>query len=319
MAVGGTIGYVVLDPGDPGETAVPLVDRIFVGRECAGIEDGRRILLGDDLAISRNHLEFRVDHQASRVLVFDTSSNGTRVNGVRIERSVGVPVSSGDRIQVGGHVLEFRSDRNDTTLTKGSEHAAASTAYSINTPTTMVIVVGDLVNFSTVSEQADNQVLARDIDRLYGELRELLVRHAGTVANYMGDAFFATWELEADAAAVENALGFVLGASQVVAALGPSLQLHYADGSPLQMGWALSLGPVVVHLMPGSLVMALGDAVNVGFRISSIAGREGRPTILAAQAVRDRARGPFRFGDPETVFVKGRVEPETIYGLFGYG
>ena len=36
-------------------------------------------------------------------------------------------------------------------------------------------------------------------------------------------------------------------------------------------------GPVVMQLMPGSVVMVLGDAVNLGFRISAIAGREGLP------------------------------------------
>jgi class 3 adenylate cyclase len=67
--------------------------------------------------------------------------------------------------------------------------------------------------------------------------------------------------------------------------------------------------------MPGAVVMALGDAVNVGFRIASIAGREDRPNILATQTVREAATGPYAFGQPETVPVKGRVGTETIYGV----
>jgi adenylate cyclase len=312
MTEGGPIGYVVLDPGCPGEGSFELVDRIFVGRECAGVDDSRRILLSDDLSVSRNHLEIRVDQGTSRAMVFDTSSNGTRVNGIRIERSVGVPLTSGDLVQIGDHVLEFRSGAG---LTRGTEHAAAGTMYATDRPTMMAIAVGDLINFSTVSEQADGQVLARDIDRLYGALRELLGQHRGTVANYMGDAFFAVWELDADAQAVDHSLTFALAASHLTAEVAPTLALRYADGTPLRMGWALTSGPAVVHMMPGSLVMVLGDAVNVGFRLSGIAGRDGRPTVLASQAVLDKAVGPYGFGPPETVAVKGRVEPETIYGV----
>jgi hypothetical protein len=78
----------------------------------------------------------------------------------------------------------------------------------------MAMVVGDLINFSTVSEQADHQVLARDIDCLYRELRALLNQYRGTLVDYVGDAFFASWELDVDPAAADNALNFVLAASR---------------------------------------------------------------------------------------------------------
>ena len=83
------------------------------------------------------------------------------------------------------------------------------------------------------------------------------------------------------------------------------------------MGWGVSLGTVVMRLMPGSVVMVIGDAVNVGFRVSSIAGREHRPHILAIEAVRHGAKGGFSFSGPETLPVKGRVDEVTIYGVSG--
>ena len=96
MDDGRPFGHIVVDPGSPGEASRPLVDRLFVGRECAGVDDAHRILLGDDMAVSRNHLEIRVDPEQSRAVVVDTSSNGVRVNGIRIERAVGVPLHGGD-------------------------------------------------------------------------------------------------------------------------------------------------------------------------------------------------------------------------------
>ena len=58
----------------------------------------------------------------------------------------------------------------------------------------LVMVVGDIVSFSTVSEYTEGAVLLESIDRVYSGLRKLLSAHRGTLSNYVGDAFFATWE-----------------------------------------------------------------------------------------------------------------------------
>jgi adenylate cyclase len=311
--VEGPFALVVLDPGSPNESTLPLVDRLFVGRECAGVDDAHRFLLPDDLAVSRNHLEIRVDPERSVAVVVDTSSNGSRINGIRIERSVGVPLQHGDVIQLGDHNLEIRVAAAAPVRPAGS--AKPRETVSIAKPTVMALLVGDLINFSTVSEHADHLVLARDIDHLYSELRALLGRHRGTLVDYVGDAFFASWEIDADPDGAAHALDFALAAADRVAELTADFELRYADGSPLRMGWGATMGSVVMQLMPGAVVMVLGDATNVAFRISSIAGREHRPNILANQPVRDAAKGHFSFADPETVFVKGREGAENIYGV----
>ena len=304
--------YVVLDPGTANEASLPLHDRLFVGRECAGVDDDHRFLLPEDLAVSRNHLELRVDPEQGIAMVVDTSSNGSRVNGIRIERSVGVPLNHGDVIQLGDHKLELRVVSSPVRPAGG---AKPRETVSIANPTVMALVVGDLINFSTVSEHADHQILARDIDILYTELRKLLGGFSGTLVDYVGDAFFASWELDADPDGPINALRFTLAAADRVAELTDKFELRYADGSPLRMGWGVTMGPVIMQLMPGAVVMVLGDATNLAFRISSIANREHRPNILAQQPVRDAAEGFFTFGEPETVFVKGREGAETIYGV----
>lgn len=313
MTQGRPVGYVLVDPEGPEAASLPLVDRIFVGRECAGVDESRRIILSDDPGISRNHLEIRVDPDTGRAVVVDTSSNGTRVNGVRLERSVSVPVEGGDRIQVGKHVLEFRVE---TAVTRPAGQTGPRATVSVDSPAPMVLVVGDLINFSTVSEHADQHMLARDVDTLYRELRGVLGQHKGTLVDYVGDAFFASWEIEVNPSAADDALGFALAASDRVSECTSGLELRYADGSPLRMGWAATLGSVVMRFMPGSVVMALGDVVNLGFRIASLSGREGRHNILATREVKDAASGPYRFADPESITVKGRETVETIYGVY---
>ena len=58
----------------------------------------------------------------------------------------------------------------------------------------MIMVVGDIIGFSTIAETTGDRALLENIDRLYAGLRQILARHDGTLSNYVGDAFFATWE-----------------------------------------------------------------------------------------------------------------------------
>src|ERR1700758_4118715 len=93
-----------------GEKSVPIFDQLFVGRECAGIDERRRLVISDP-NISRNHLEIRLDVAADRAYLIDTSTNGTLLNGMPLERAVQVPIKPNDRISMGDVELEFRSDR----------------------------------------------------------------------------------------------------------------------------------------------------------------------------------------------------------------
>src|SRR4051794_753473 len=97
--------WVLAEPGTPSERLVPIHGRIHIGRECAGVEPSRRFLV-DEESVSRDHAEIRVD--AGGVVLVDTSTNGTRLNGRRIERGERVPLVDGDRITVGHVEIVFR-------------------------------------------------------------------------------------------------------------------------------------------------------------------------------------------------------------------
>jgi pSer/pThr/pTyr-binding forkhead associated (FHA) protein len=59
-----------------------------------------------DTGVSRRHVELHVDDEAV-TLVDLRSTNGTSVNGRRVERTV---LSDGDRISLGGSTLIYRQD-----------------------------------------------------------------------------------------------------------------------------------------------------------------------------------------------------------------
>jgi adenylate cyclase len=306
--VGPALASIVVAPGSPDEELVPIWDRFFIGRECLGVDEHQRLLL-DGPDVSREHLEIRLDPQRDRALVVDMSTNGTRLNGTRMERATSVTLRSGDRLQIGDVDLEFRSDRFRSDL----PFDVRPTIRRI-TVTKMVMIVGDIAHFSTASQHTDSHLVLEALESLFGGLRVSLARHRGTLSNYVGDAFFATWELDQLPDATDLAVAFALAACEQVAELAPTLPLRGPAGEPLRMGWGAVLGDAAVSLT-GAFVTVVGDATNLAFRLAGLAGRQGRAEVLVSRAVAERVTAAFRLDEPVEVEVKGRSGPETVRGV----
>jgi class 3 adenylate cyclase len=317
---------LVIAPDCPEERSTPIYDWLIVGRECADIDERHRLLI-DDLTISRKHCELRLDYNLDQAWLTDHSTNGTRLNGRRIERSVPVRIKPGDRLRLGVAELQFRSRRFDAGPGTGPLTVSGELTIRHVTVSNMVMVVGDVLSFSTIAESADDRVLLENIDRLFAGLRRILARHRGTLSNYVGDAFFATWEAgdpadsvagkAPDAAALEAgraAVAFAIEAAETVPKIAAGLDLRDPDGGPLRMGWGVAFGPAAVSMMTGLRVTVLGDTTNVAFRLSGIAGRDGWPDVLVTGAVRSVAAASFGFTPLSAIQVKGRNKPVDVLG-----
>lgn len=308
----GIPAVLVLDPDTAIERSIPVYDYLVVGRECRGVADDRRVLVDDPL-VSRSHLELRLDPERDQAWLIDRSTNGTRLNGRRVERHTPVPIRPGDRVRLGASQAQFRSRRFGTALDPGAPTTLREIAV-----TDMVSVVGDIIAFSTISEYSDDRLVLATVDRLFGELRGVLTGYGGTLSNYVGDAFFATWDTAAadDATeAAERAVAFAVEAAELVTRTAPALELHDPAGGPLRMGWGVASGSAAVSTLTGMLVSVLGDATNVAFRLSGLAGRDDRPDVLVTAAVHDATRHLFTFGPVCAVTVKGRRQPVEVLGV----
>ena len=304
----GVPGTLVLAPDTERERSTPVYDWLVVGRECPGVDERHRLLI-EEPTISRTHLELWLDHDRDQAWLTDRSTNGTRLNGQRIERSVPTPIKPGDRVRLGDAELQFRSRRFIAPVSSLALDTVRQIAVA-----EMVMVVGDIVSFSSIAEYTDDRVLLENIDRLYAELRRILARHHGTLSNYVGDAFFATWEAAASPDAARAAVAFAVEAAETVPRIASRLDLRDPSGGPIQMGWGVAGGPAAVSLMTGMLVSVLGDTTNVAFRLSGVAGRDGRPDVLVTDAVR-RATGPrFAFTQPSAIRLKGRSQAVEALG-----
>src|SRR4029077_904134 len=116
-------------------------------------------------------------------------------------------------------------------------------------------------------------------------------------------------------AAAAHAVNFALDAVDLVRELAPKLDLRTPDDEPIHMGWGVELGPAAVTAMTGMHIVILGDATNVTFRLSALAGREGRAGILATTRVQEAVGDRFTFLSPEELEVKGRSGVERVFGV----
>jgi class 3 adenylate cyclase len=316
-STGGTgawpLAVVAVNPGAADEREVPIHDVLVVGRETT-VETSRQLLV-DSPIVSRRHLEIRLDPGKDVAYVFDTSTNGTRVNGQRIERAKDVRLRPGDRITVGPVELEFRAERFGGL---GTETTRNSTLKEVKR-TRLVMVAGDILGYSTIAQYTDDDVLLTSVDTIYRRLCELLEEHGGVLNNYVGDAFFAIWNAAEEPDAARRAMSFAIAAVRLVGEIAPTLPLRTPGGDPIQMGWGLEMGPAAVGTFTGRHVVVLGDATNVAFRLSSLAARAGRAEILVTGRVEAELRDRFQFSSPEDVQVKGRSGTEQVFGVSAVG
>jgi class 3 adenylate cyclase len=303
--------YVVVDPGTPDERTIPIMDRLCIGREWRGIDEAHRLLI-DDPAVSREHLEILLELDHDRASVVDRSTNGTRLNGVRIGRGVAAPLRPGDRLTVGSTELHFQSERF-----AGSGTAIGGETIRKVSMARMVMAVGDIVSYSTISQYTDSQTVLQSLEMLYGGLQEILTRHRGTLSDYAGDALFAVWEMDQIPDAPQKAVNFALDAIEGMRSLAPMLNVRDPDGEPIRMGWGVVIGDAAISSLTGSLVSVVGDAANLAFRISGLAARDGRADVIVTGAVYDLLGGAFAAEESEHVTVKGRTGTERVYGITG--
>ena len=304
-----TATVLVTAPGVEART-VPIGDRLFVGRTCAGIPEAHRVLV-NGTGISRDHCQLQVDPITGQVALVDTSTNGTRLNSSLVERSVAIPLRDGDVIGLGEVTLLFR------TSAAHSAGSASDGTVRLIAEGDVCVVCGDLVDYTTLTQLNGGPAVFTAMHALFDRLRVLLQEHRGTLYDYVGDAFLAMWEADALPDAARRGAEFAVAAEREVAAVAPGLALRGPDGAELRMGWAVTYGPVAMSSYAGSLTGLLGDVVNVGFRLASTAGRAGRAGVLVTGEAVAAGAAPAGLGPGEEVMVKGHLTPVTVHEVGG--
>ncbi|HEV2774839.1 MAG TPA: FHA domain-containing protein [Solirubrobacteraceae bacterium] len=292
--------WLVLSEGDRPARVVPIIGRLFVGRACAGADATPHLLL-DDPAISRDHFELRADRTDGVVLV-DRSTNGTRVNGRRLERDEPLTLTDGDFVEVGTIRMSFRSLAASDRISDDVRTAVRAIEQShVST------VVGDIVGYTAMTERDGEDATAAAADELFAALADLLVARGAAASHRDGDSLFAVWDVTGDPAAADKAVRFALAAAEL------------AGGMGLQMGWGVTLANAAPAHPTSARHSVDSDAINLAFRLSGLAARDGESVVLVSAEAASAASDAADYGDLREIAIRGRASPVAVYAAEAAG
>jgi adenylate cyclase len=189
---------------------------------------------------------------------------------------------------------------------------------------TMTVSFGDLVGFSHLSEQLSPALMVALLNRHFGLQAQAVQGNLGIVDKYIGDAIMAFWGApfvdpqEQAVLACRAALGQVesLGVLRAEIPALTGLRMRNID---LDARVGIATGEVVVGNIGSESSRSytvIGDPVNLASRLEG-ANRLYGTRILIDQDTAAAVRHAMDLREIDTIAVKGRSEPVTVFELIG--
>jgi class 3 adenylate cyclase len=291
-----------------------IVDKIFVGRSCKGVDPQKRILV-EDAQVSRDHAV--ISRSAKMLKIKDMSKNGTWVNGIRLAGGASSNLVDGDTISLGGLTLHVFYPEDVTGVTD----AAILTDGTRVTPTEIMVtnVVADVRKFSTFSQEHASSDVYALMKEIFDTLSAIVYNFKGTIKDYAGDAVYAFWSHAAEPIRKQAVLACqaAIQQTQTINEIRDKLSGKNLAAENLQMGWGITTGKVTMsHYGSRAADLALvGDCTNLAFRLSGLANKELSEKIVICSQTADLVRGELELKDLGSVPIKGRAGKEHIFAL----
>jgi adenylate cyclase len=176
----------------------------------------------------------------------------------------------------------------------------------------MTVLFADIRDFTTLSESMNPRQLTQFMNEIFTFLTQIIYKHRGTIDKYIGDEIMAFWGAPlTDEHHAHHALEATL---EMIAEL-PNLhkRLKKQNWPPIEIGIGVNTGTMSVGNMGSEYRMAytvLGDAVNLGARISALTKVYHTP-IIVSDFTQKKVEG-IVFQEIDRVRVKGKAESVTI-------
>ena len=290
-----------------------IMDRIFIGRTCQGVEVEKRILLHSAL-VSRDHAV--ISMTAAHLRITDTSKNGTWINGVRMAAGSTKDLADGDIIRIGEfsfrvlHLEDSSADRDDVPRTD----------LTIVTPseTMVTTLVADVRGFSDFSQKHASADVFGLMKEIFTTFSAIVNQFKGTIKDYAGDAVYAFWDHRVGQPE-EQALLACQAAMQQMKDLDLVLAKvsgKHAGLENIRMGWGITTGAVTMSHY-GSRVADLamvGDCINLAFRLSEIANKELPEIVICSQTAK-LVLNELRVKDLGEFPIRGRKGTEQLFTI----
>jgi class 3 adenylate cyclase/tetratricopeptide (TPR) repeat protein len=175
----------------------------------------------------------------------------------------------------------------------------------------VTVLFSDLSGYTAMSEKLDPEEVKEIMNRIFGEIAQVVARYEGFIEKFIGDAVVAFFGVPK--AHEDDAIRAIKGAREIhelVGAMSPEVEKR--TGKPISMHTGINTGLVVtgqVNTEKGTHGLA-GEAINVASRLSSLA-KAGE--ILVGHDTYRQAEGHFTFEDLEPTTLKGKTEPVQVH------
>ena len=182
----------------------------------------------------------------------------------------------------------------------------------------LTVYFADIVDFTSISERLEPEELVRLLNGYLSEMTGILSGRGATLDKYIGDCIMSFWgaPLDVPDAPLEACLA-ALECRQRLAAMRAGLE---ARGDPaLAARIGINTGPMLVGNMGSESQFSytvMGDAVNLASRLEGANKHYGTGIMLGSRTF-ELARKGIVARELDSLRVKGRLEPETVYELLG--
>ena len=273
--------------------------------------DKKNDIVITDLKVSRNHAIIRCLGDNDYYLVDGGSANGTYVNAKRI--AMPTLLRNGDRISIGSSKISFIQDKTGQQPAPDDDGGATVLIKREIEVSQMAILVADIRGFTRLSESIPIEALTEVMNSWFHAVTDCIHKQYGTVDKFLGDCVYARWETSRDlGGAVNNALK----AANILNGISDKINEKYAKvlsgDKKLKIGVGINAGIAAVGVDKSDT--AIGDAVNLTFRLESSSKEMGKDVVVGKDAYQHLPEKLWS-GREKTIVVKGKTEPVEVCGL----
>jgi len=291
-----------------------IVDKVFIGRSCKGVNPQKRILVNHD-QVSRDHAV--ISRGINDLQITDMSKNGTWINGTRMAAGSSGSLVDGDTVSLGDFSCQVNYP-DDLTAVKDRP---VFTDFTRVTPAEVVVtnLVADVREFTTFSQanaSSDVYALMKEIIETFSTI---ITKFKGTIKDYAGDAIYAFWDHNVEPIAAQAVLACQAAIEQTrtTEAIRTKLARKNIAVDSLQMGWGITTGKVTLsHYGSRAADLALvGDCTNLAFRLSGLANKELSEKIVICSQTAKLVEDQLPIKDLGDIPIKGRQGREKVFAL----
>ena len=185
--------------------------------------------------------------------------------------------------------------------------------HPVESRKTVSLVFCDLTGSTALGDKMDPESLRRVITRYFNEMKQVLVRHGGTVEKFIGDAVMAAFGIptvhEDDAL---RAVRAAVEMQQTMEEMNLDLELEWGVGLNARIG--VNTGEVIAGDSSEGHGFVSGDPVNVAARLEQTAPPG---EILIGVDTYRLVRDAVEVEEVEPLQLKGKPEPVPAYKVTG--